>query len=50
MITAAIANGGTLMKPYLIDHVENAGGDVIKKFVPQAYGDLMTAEESAQLT
>lgn len=50
MITAAIANGGTLMKPYLIDHVENAGGDVIKKFMPQSYGNLMTAEESAGLT
>ncbi|WP_394522307.1 peptidoglycan D,D-transpeptidase FtsI family protein [Lacrimispora sp. JR3] len=50
MMTAAIANGGTLMKPYLIDHVENAGGDVIKKFMPQSYGSLMTAEESAALT
>ena len=50
MIAAAIANGGTLMKPYLIDHVENVGGDVIKKFMPQSYGNLMTAEESAVLT
>lgn len=50
MIAAAIANGGTLMKPYLIDHVENAGGDVIKKFMPQSYGSLMTAKESADLT
>ncbi|MEY8352366.1 penicillin-binding transpeptidase domain-containing protein [Lachnospiraceae bacterium 54-53] len=50
MITAAIANGGTLMKPYLIDHVENAGGDVIEKFMPQSYGNLMTPEESSNLT
>lgn len=50
MITAAIANGGTLMKPYLVDRVENAGGDVIKKFMPESYGDFMTAEESANLT
>lgn len=50
MITAAIANGGTLMRPYLIDHVENAGGDVIKKFMPQSYGSLMTAGESDALT
>lgn len=50
MITCAIANGGTLMKPYLIDHVENAGGDVIKKFVPQTYETIMTAQESASLT
>ena len=50
MIVAAIANGGTLMKPYLIDHVENAGGDVIKKFMPQSYGNLMTAVEASDLT
>lgn len=50
MITAAVANGGTLMNPYLIDHVENTGGDVIKKFMPKSYGNLMTAEESANLT
>lgn len=50
MIAAAVANGGTLMKPYFIDHVENAGGDVIRKFMPESYGSLMTAEESAALS
>jgi cell division protein FtsI/penicillin-binding protein 2 len=50
MITAAIANGGILMKPYLIDRVENAGGDVIKKFMPQSYMNLMTAVEASELT
>jgi peptidoglycan glycosyltransferase len=50
MMTAAIANGGTLMKPYLIDRVESAGGDVVKKFMPQSYGNLMTAEESSGLS
>ncbi len=50
MITAAIANGGTLMKPYFVDHVENSGGNVIKKFMPHSFGNLMTAEESSALT
>lgn len=50
MLACAIANGGTLMKPYLIDHVENAGGQTMKKFMPSAYGSLMTAEESQALT
>lgn len=50
LITAAIANGGVLMKPYLIDHVESAVGQSVKKFTPSAYGSLLTAEESAQLT
>lgn len=46
LIAAAIANGGTLMKPYLIDHVENAGGETIEKFLPSAYGNLMDAGEA----
>ena len=50
LMTAAIANGGTLMKPYLMDHVVSAGGEEVKKFMPSAYGSLMTAAESAQLT
>ncbi len=50
MITAAIANGGTLMQPCLVDRVENGAGEEIRKFLPQAYGELMTAGEAANLT
>ncbi len=50
MITSAVANGGTLMKPYMLDRVENAGGQEVKKFLPEAYGPLMTAEEAGKLT
>lgn len=50
LITAAIANGGTLMRPYLLDSVVSAGGETIKKFMPSAYGSLMSAEEAAGLT
>lgn len=50
MITAAIANGGTLMRPYFLDSVESVGGEEIKKFMPSAYGSLMTADEAAGLT
>lgn len=50
MITSAIANGGTLMKPYLIDRVENADGGVVKSFKPDSYGQLMSESESAILT
>ena len=49
MITAAIANGGTLMKPYLMDHVVNAAGEMVKAFTPEAYGNLMTASEAEVL-
>ena len=50
MITAAIANGGNLMKPYLIDSVENYTNEKVKKYMPSSYGKLMTAEEAELLT
>lgn len=50
LLTAAIANGGTLMKPYLLDRVVSAGEEEVKKFMPAAWGSLMTAQEAANLT
>ena len=50
LLTAAIANGGTLMKPYLLDRVVSAGEEEVKKFMPEAWGSLMTAQEAANLT
>lgn len=49
IITAAIANGGVLMKPYLIERVESAAGEEIKRFLPEASGNLMTAREAEVL-
>ena len=50
MITAACANGGTMMRPTLMDHVENAGGQTIRTFAPQSLGSVMTAEEAGILS
>lgn len=50
MITCAVANGGVLMKPYLVDRVENSSGNIIKQFSPNVYGNLMTQEEAEILT
>lgn len=50
LITAAIANGGVLMKPYLIDHVESVAGEEVKKFLPASYGPLMNASEAEILS
>ena len=50
LITAAIANGGTLMKPYMLDRVVSVGGEEVKKFLPATGGTLMTAAEAANLT
>lgn len=50
MIGAAVANGGILMNPYLIERVDHAGGETIKRFTPTVYGSLMTAQEAALLS
>lgn len=49
MVVSSIANGGILMKPYLIERVENAEGEPVKKFMPEQYGELMVANEAKAL-
>lgn len=49
MLTAAIANQGTLYNPYLLDRVQDKNGKTVKKFLPEWYGQLMTVEEAAYL-
>ncbi len=49
LITSAIANGGILMEPYLVNHIENYTGNVIEKNMPRKYAELMTSEEASQL-
>ncbi|MCR4923223.1 MAG: penicillin-binding protein 2 [Lachnospiraceae bacterium] len=41
MITCAIANEGTLMRPYVIDRIVNADGKQVKKFRVKEYGKLL---------
>ncbi|MGN0377655.1 MAG: peptidoglycan D,D-transpeptidase FtsI family protein [Suilimivivens sp.] len=50
MITCAIANQGTLMKPYVVDHVENSVGSTIKTFNPATYKKIITEEEAGILS
>ena len=49
LITSAIANGGKLMKPYLVDKVTNASGAVMKETDQEEYKQLMTEEEASQI-
>ena len=49
LITCAIANGGVLMKPYVIERVESAEGNLVKSFRPQTYGRLMSETEAGIL-
>lgn len=50
MITAAIANGGIMMKPYAIDRIETSHGNVVKSFSPSSCGRVMSEEEAGILT
>ena len=49
MIAAAIDNKGVLMKPYILDHVENDGGFTVKSWKSSEYGSLMTEDEASYL-
>ncbi len=46
MITMAAANGGILMKPRMIDHVENVAGQTVRRYEDEEYGRLMSVDES----
>ena len=50
LIAAAIANDGTLMKPYLVSEVQSYTGSVVKKHTPSSYGDIMTMNEAMRLS
>lgn len=50
MIISTIANGGLMMKPYMIDSVENYKGRRIKKFSPSSYDTLLSTDEVDTLT
>lgn len=50
MISAAVANRGVLMKPYLVDKVVGANLDILDQAVPQQYSQAMSAEVASQLT
>lgn len=46
MLTAAIANGGEMMTPYMVDRVESVDGRVVKTYKPKSAGQVMSEEEA----
>ena len=50
MIMATVANGGVMMKPYIVDSIQNYEGVNVKRFSPSAYKRLMSAQEAQELT
>lgn len=52
MITAMIANGGEMMTPYVVDHVESEDGRTIKQYDPESLGQIVdswVAEEMNEM-
>ena len=46
LITCAIANDGILQQPYVVDHVENSNGAVLKRFSSPGTTEMMTQQEA----
>lgn len=49
LVASSVANGGTMMTPYVLDSVLDGEGNEIKKFLPKSCANPMTAEEAEQL-
>lgn len=49
LITSAVANGGTMMRPYLVDHIETYDGDMVSENKPSIYRKVLTPEEAQTL-
>lgn len=47
LISTSIANGGVMMKPYVVDRIENANGNIVKHYSPQILAKPMNPEEAA---
>lgn len=50
MVASTVANGGIMMKPYMISRVESAEGNVVSQTNPEIYEELMTIDEAQILT
>lgn len=49
MITATIANGGVMMKPYVVDRVQNDNGKVVRRYTPVSLGRVVPKKHAAKL-
>ena len=45
LIMSAIVNGGVLMKPYVVDRVENIDGAEVKSYSPKTCGNILPADD-----
>ncbi len=48
-VTAAVANGGTLYRPQIVDHITDSKGSVVRAFKPRADAKVPVSLENLQL-
>lgn len=46
LVAGAISQKGKLMTPYLVDHIENVNGTVVKTNKPKEYGRIISKKEA----
>jgi peptidoglycan glycosyltransferase len=46
LIVSTIANSGIMMKPYVVDHIENTNGTIVKKYLPQIYDTIISSSQA----
>jgi len=50
LITAAIANDGVLMNPYVVEQIESNDGKIVEEYNPKSYARLISSGEAKKLT
>jgi len=50
MVSAGIANGGTVMKPYVVDEVQSPEFDVLDKTQPSEFSQAVSSQTARDLT
>ena len=50
MVVSAVANKGVMMKSYVVDHLESADGNLVRKYQAQESKKIMPEDEPAVLT
>jgi peptidoglycan glycosyltransferase len=50
MVASAIANGGVLMRPYIVDEIRSANFDTLDKTEPQELSEAMSSSTARDLT
>jgi peptidoglycan glycosyltransferase len=50
MVAAGLANGGTVMKPYLVDEEQSADLDVLDKTDPQEFSQAVSSSTASEVT